>query len=345
MSGPAEELTHNRNNEVTVGIWRHGDEVRKVLGPPRGAAGAAGWAASHDARHWNYWRREALVYTTGLPARLGLASPALLAPPLERGDGYVELRLEWVDGRSGHGFGVDDVAATALALGRSQGRGAAVDEPWLSRGFVRAYVASKAVDAALLSSEEAWSQPLVIAADVDVDAWRDAALVLWRERERLFQVLESSPRAVCHLDVWPNNVVRRSGGGDGGDDGDAVFLDWSFVGDGAVGEDVGNLVPDSVFDLFLPSAALPALEAAALDAYLRGLREARWRGDDRAVVRAVHASAVKYAWLTPLMLASASLPQQDYGGAELAAGAAHRLAERARTIIYLSGWASDALSG
>ena len=53
--------------------------------------------------------------------------------------------------------------------------------------------------------------------------------------------MERLPRAVCHLDVWPNNIIRRAAG-------EIVLVDWAFAGDGALGEDIGNLVPDCVFD-------------------------------------------------------------------------------------------------
>ena len=70
-----------------------------------------------------------------------------------------------------------------------------------------------------------------------------------------------------HLDVGPNNVICDAGG-------DIVFLDWAFVGDGALGEDIGNLVLDSVYDLLLHHDLLDELDARLTSAYLQGLREA-----------------------------------------------------------------------
>ena len=52
-------LTHNPLNGVTAGVWRQDDVVHKVLTRRREAP--PHWAASDDPRHWNYWRREALV--------------------------------------------------------------------------------------------------------------------------------------------------------------------------------------------------------------------------------------------------------------------------------------------
>jgi hypothetical protein len=66
-------LDHNPLNGVTGGLWRSGGAVHKVL--TRRAGAPAHWAASTEPRHWNYWRREALVHETVLPGRLGLGSP------------------------------------------------------------------------------------------------------------------------------------------------------------------------------------------------------------------------------------------------------------------------------
>jgi hypothetical protein len=87
----------------------------------RRRAAPAHWAASDDRRHWNHWRREALVYASGLPARPGLGAPRVL-DVVDLPDGDVELRLEHVDGRHAGALTIDDLVAAAVALGRAQGR-------------------------------------------------------------------------------------------------------------------------------------------------------------------------------------------------------------------------------
>ena len=82
------------------------------------------------------------------------------------------------------------------------------------------------------------------------------------------------PRTVCHLDVWPNNVIRPPGWRGGPPD-------WAFIGDGAIGEDAGNLVPDSFFDWPLRPGFAEDLPGAVTEAYLEGLRAAGWTGDPK----------------------------------------------------------------
>ncbi|MBK9178774.1 MAG: aminoglycoside phosphotransferase [Acidimicrobiales bacterium] len=292
-----EELPHNRANGVTLGLWREwyrgSTAVVKAIG--RRADAPAHWAPSDDPRHWNYWRREILAYRTGLPARLGLCAPEVLdvvAGP----DDSTELRLEDVEGRHGAGLTIDDVAAAAHGLGAGQGDPRhQPDHPWLSRGFLRAYTASKPFDRSLLDRDDLWGQPLIAE---HLEGLRAPLVALRDERDRLVGLVEGAPRAVCHLDAWMNNVIRRP-------DGEVVFVDWAFVGDGALGEDPSNLVIDSVMDLMWPVARLDELDAAVWEAYRAGLHAAGWRGDDRLVRLAMCAAAVKYEWLPVVLLLQA----------------------------------------
>ena len=340
----AELLTHNLHNAVTAGIWRvrAGERtfILKVVSPGREGA-AAGRAASDDPTHWNYWAREALAYQHGVTASYaaeGLAGPELLAH-YPRPDGTIALWLAdaLAEGAlPGPRWSLDDYARFAHRLGMAQGRlasGADPAYPWLSRQFLRRYSLSKPYDPALLDADAAWAQPLV--RDHFPAALRPALIHFHDEREMFFDLLERLPRTLCHLDVWPNNLFARA-------DGRFVLVDWAFVGDGALGEDVGNLVPDAVFDLFVPARDLPELDRVVFAGYLAGLREAGWDGDGRLVRLGMCASAIKYVWLPPLMLVRAGdATQLDYGG-KATVDAARRYAERGRVFTFLLAWAQEA---
>ena len=104
------------------------------------------------------------------------------------------------------------------------------------------------------------------------------------------------------------------------------------MGDGAVGEDVGNLVPDAVFDPFLPHELLGELDARLSLAYLAGLREAGFAGDERLVRLGICASAVTYDWLTAHCLANAAADAHPDYGRESTVDAGARCAARAAGI-------------
>jgi hypothetical protein len=293
-----EELTHNAGNQATGGIWRvEGPAGRAVLklANAGGDAGAA-WATSERGDHWNAWRREPLAYRSGLAQAAfgdaGLGAPRLLEL-VELGPGALALWLEEVEGLPGPRWSVDRLAGAAGRLGRAQAGWAGRELPyaWLSRRWLRQYVASKPI-----REPVAWDHPLAVA------AWpaelRAGLRRLWERRGELLGQAEALPRTLCHLDVWPMNLIAR-----GGPDDEIVLLDWSFVGDGAVGEDVANLIADSVADALIDPALLPEIDREVTAAYLAGLRAGGWRGGDAVVRRAIEVTgAAKYCWLAPIML-------------------------------------------
>ncbi|MEU6347848.1 aminoglycoside phosphotransferase [Streptomyces sp. NPDC047072] len=337
-TGPAfvSSLTHNPKNGVTGGVWHitagEREAVLKVLTRRKGVTGH--WAASDDPRHWNHWRREAEVYARGLAQvwqPYGIRAPRLLAC-VERADGDVALWLESVRGRPGQRWPVQTHVRHAHRMGLAQGAVGALDEPWLSRRFLRDYTGGQSTGQELLDEDAAWRQPLV--RDHFPAGLRQDMVRLRHDREWFLDVMESLPRAFCHLDQWPANV-RADGR-------DTVLLDWAFAGDGALGEDLGNYLPDSVFDLFVPAARLPAYAAAAYEAYVDGLRKSGWQGDEQLVRLAVCASAVKYDWLAGLMLARAGEEKQsDYGGVGTVSPE-RRYRERGLALAFLAGWAAEA---
>jgi hypothetical protein len=126
-------------------------------------------------------------------------------------------------------------------------------------------------------------------------------------------------------------------------DGSFALIDWAFVGRGALGEDVGNLVPDSCFDHFVRAEHLPDLERVVFDSYLRGLRTAGWNGDPNLIRLAMWSSSVKYDWLAPVTLASAreSRHYRYGGGGEIDGDFVLR--ERSQALQFNAGWARKAI--
>jgi hypothetical protein len=304
--------------------------MRSTNCSPTGRGLATGWASSDEPRHWNYWRREALVYTTELPARLGLGAPRLLGAETTA-EGDIELRLEHVGGRHGGTLTIDDLEAAAEALGRAQGRPDPPVDPWLSRGYQRGYAGSRPTYWELLDDDAAWAQPLI--REHFPPGLRAGLVALHAGREWLLNVLEELPRGVCHLDVWPNNIFRRP-------DGEVVLIDWSFVGDGALGEDISNLILDSVNDLHFPGDALAEIEQRAARAYLSGLRESGWQGDERLVRLGICAAAVKYDWLVTLCLQQAGDASHSAYG--VSADAAELYRTRGQALARCARWAAEA---
>lgn len=335
----SEGLPHDPANAVTAAVERVSDarggtRVRKRLRHPRAASPDVDprWAGSDVPAHWNFWRREADVY------RDDEVSESLAGTGLGVADAEVDvgadgatLLLEDVSGVPGERFALEDHAALAAGLGRWQAQGP-WRAPWASRGFLRAYSTSRRAPMELVDDDAAWAQPLV------ADLWPPGLRAGWSRllahREQLLTAMEALPRTRCHLDAWVLNEIRRPTG-------EVVLLDWAFAGDGSIGEDVGDHVPDAVLDLFWPAERLGELDAACTGAYLDGLRERGWTGDADLVRLGITASAVKYAWLLPLMLARAG--DAEHRAYQRTADAEHLYAQRGIALAQTVGWCDEAV--
>jgi len=325
-------LRHNTRTGVTKGVWEiahpDGRTVLKLLTP---GTGDPAWRGSFDETDFRYWRREALLFEAGLPQAFGDAGirlPRLLGS-FQRAQGDIALWMEALGPEPD--WTLDEHHETARRFGHAQGSiaGASLsaDHPWLTREFLPQYLAAaEPIPWHLLEDESVWEIPLV-AECVPRDLGRRIRS-LHEDASRLLALIAALPRTLCHLDLWPANLFWTEG--------DLVPIDWAFCGWGAVGEDAGNLIADSAFDLLRPAGLLPRIEEAVVGGYLVGLREAGWAGDPEVVPMAVAAGAVKFSWLLPVMLerAAAGTGHVGYGGRAEDERLLYR--ERATALSYLA---------
>ena len=120
------------------------------------------------------------------------------------------------------------------------------------------------------------------------------------DQARYLDALDRLPRTLCHLDLHPANLFA---------DGDesTVAIDWSFAGIAALGEDAGNLVPDSVLDFHVDPARIDELYELVAGGYEAGLRDAGWDGPPSLVRLGMAATiAAKYSWIAPAILRAAT---------------------------------------
>ena len=223
-------------------------------------------------------------------------------------------------------------------LGRAQApflSGRAVPSfPWLSEGFLRQYSSEKPAEWELLDDNETWQHPVV--RETFPLGLREGVVLVHANRERLYRISESLPRTLCHLDFWPKNLFRLPGG-------QVILIDWGFAGLGSIGEDIGNLVPDTSFDHFIAAEHLPHLEQVVFDGYLRGLRSTGWDEDPRLVQLGMWSSPVKYDWLAPFTLAQVGQDRQYRYGGDGEVDAIFKFRERSRALAFTAGWARQAL--
>jgi hypothetical protein len=276
-----------------------------------------------------------LAYTTGFAAKVyadaGIAPPALL-DVAERPDGAIELWLADAQGIPGMSWSVPRLAHFARQLGVAQARWVdrVPDLPWLSRRWLAQYLANGPSRGVSISDDEHWNHPVAATWPTSV---RHQLRRLWAQRHAVLAVAEATPRTVCHLDVWPNNLIE--------DDATTVLLDWSFTGEGGIGEDAANLIVDSVADGLMDVALLPEIADAVTEEYIAGLHDGGWEGAPDTVRHAIAAfGAAKYCWFGPLVLSrvirDGAFGHPQYGRDTSGESALHRLQG---LVTLLADWA------
>lgn len=283
---------------ATLGVWRVRAGARtavlKLLGLREAAH--ANWRAGVDEADWMYWRREACAYESDLFAEMtdGVRAPDCLHIA-DRRDGSVAVWLEDLHGRSGADWTLADYAHASRHFGRWQGRAVVEDQTrtdgWLSRNWLRSYLRQRDVDDELLADDGPWRRAeLNECFDIDDIA---RMRTMRADRPIFLDALTALPPVVCHLDLHPRNLFADPTG-------TTAVIDWAYVGVGRLGEDVGNLVPDSVLDFHVPADQIERLDERITDAYNSGLAEVGADIDPRRVRLGMTATmAAKYAWIAP----------------------------------------------
>jgi hypothetical protein len=240
-----------------------------------------------DPAHARYWKREALLYRSGLIDDLpgGLRAPRCYGCD-DLADGTVWLWLERVREDGDAAWPVARWALAARHLGRFNGAYLAQRPlprtPWLGGGRLRAVVESSAPLVARIAAapddpavRRWWPRPVVAAIQR-----------LWEARGVLCAALERLPQTFGHGDAIRRNLLAVAGrsdpeaGGAGAEE--TVAIDWEFAGLYAAGEEVGQTLSAASAFYDLAPADLPELDTALFAAYLAGLRDAGWRGDATA---------------------------------------------------------------
>lgn len=107
-------------------------------------------------------------------------------------------------------------------------------------------------------------------------------------RSGLLDALDRLPHTLCHLDAWRPNLLSV---GTPNGDSETVALDWAFVGTGAIGEEVGQLVAADLLFAGADASRPAEFGEMVLASFVEGLRDAGWRGDARLVRLGYSASA------------------------------------------------------
>jgi hypothetical protein len=190
----------------TVGVWRDGDLVVKRLTAP--LPGDPGELS--DPTHFAHWRRPAEVAVS----RVVESSPGLRGTPVVRLEEDPEGITLW------HAA-VEPEQLTGPFVAQALGRFTGTDLgalPWLASGQLAARLSR-------IQRRGGWRT-------LERTTVADVADRLWSRRGHFLTAVAELPQVPQHGDPVPANLLRRDGD-------DVLAIDWSTLGTGPVGADLG----------------------------------------------------------------------------------------------------------
>ena len=224
LDEPAAVVTEGWSCRPLGGGASEGIGLYRVTGSARVGGATHPWALvckvcapanGIDPGAWDYPPREPLAYGSGLLAALpgGLAAPRCLAVEAQP-DGTTRLWLEAVADAHPGPWSLDRYALVARRLGRFNGAylaGAPLpDQPWLSRGWLRDFVAPSGPALAELEHLAGPGGPPLLRRLYPPPVVAELGR-LWAERERFLAALDRLPQTFCHHDAFRRNLLHRAG--------------------------------------------------------------------------------------------------------------------------------------
>jgi hypothetical protein len=276
LNWQVKQLGGGAGNPVSLGLFRYfgscqskNEEkdwsiILKIIQSPANV-GSVNMGEGEDTSHWNYWKREPLVYQSGLLQNLpnGLSAPQLFAVTEITGN-YIFLWLEDIIEDQTKDWTLEQYAWTARLLGRLNGNFIKNDKrfnyPWLS-----------------LNRHHSWIEMM----PWDIFSWDDPrALIRYRSPEfnsfrkllsqnkRFLTILDQIPQTISHGDTYPTNFKIRELKNR---QLETVALDWALTGITPIGDDLGQFVFGAITNL--KSDSPEDIENLLFESYIKGLRD------------------------------------------------------------------------
>jgi hypothetical protein len=246
--------------------------VLKAVGAPA--------SGSHEPSARSYWKREALVYQSGLLTELpgDLHAPRCFGVTEYAGEElwiWLEDIVETEDGE----WPLQRYGLAARALGHLNGAYLEAHKrlshlAWLSSGLLRPRLAS--AEAGIDELPALRHHPFL--AELLPGDTVERMLYLWRAREPLLALLARLPQTLCHHDAFRRNLLARRGP-DGRQQ--IVAIDWAKTGSGVIGEELVPLFATTLRFVTIELAKIAEMDALIFAGYVDGLRAAGWQGDAR----------------------------------------------------------------
>ena len=269
--------------------------VLKVLGDPPHSGGPFDVGCVHEPQDWSYWKREAQAFGSGLLS--DLPGPFVAVRCFEvtsAADGMQWLWLEALNGAEAKApLTPEQLTDMAYDLGAfaaqwAEKRAQLDEQPWLAQHWLRSiatFARTFGVDHAATHAG-CWNNPLLTSVGIPPST-QDRVAALVHATDDLLDLHESLPTTLAHHDAHADNLFwDRSARGRR-----TVAIDWGFAGRAPVGADLGVHIACNILRGAVDPLVAREFDRSSTAAYLQGLRDFGWRGDEEAVLFARATSA------------------------------------------------------
>jgi hypothetical protein len=258
-----------------------------------------------DPIHFLYWKREALVFQSGILRDWeGGLVPVQCYGVSEPTPDLAWLWLEDLPETPDMLWNLDRHILAARHFGEFNGahvgKKLADGFPWLNQNFIGQYLPTLTLWLGIedtVRNPTCWAHPAVKRAFPLPVVER--ILRALESSDKIVSKLGTQPQTLSHQDTDRRNLFakRRAGG-----QAQTVAIDWGFMGLAAVGEDLGNQIFGNLFHLEVAASEAQPYQEAAFEAYLEGLHDAGWQGNLEEVRLACAAQALTYIIFVPWIL-------------------------------------------
>ncbi|MHA7967520.1 hypothetical protein ACX93W_25690 [Paenibacillus sp. CAU 1782] len=238
----------------------------------------------NQVEHYYYWKREVLVYQSGMLSRLPLSIRAPLCHAVEEhpdGDVWIWLEDMAIEAiQSDWSFA--HMSKISHLLGKYNGvyiTGTPLPtESFLCHSWLRSWV-----EVCVAYTKPIEEQKVIWDSCLEDFNGNSSMWELYQiNRHRVNSLLETRellPRVFTHQDVhWDNIFIEQVNGIDS-----LLAIDWQFASISGVGEELGRMFGYALIKNKIPINKVEEYKEALFQSYLQGLRDKGWKGNSKLV--------------------------------------------------------------
>lgn len=260
-----------------------------------------------DLAHHNYWRREALIFESGLLEELpeSIATAKCYLIEEQEDDHTIWLWMEHIEGQYAQSQEQFDLIARQLGRfnGAYLGGKTLPDQEWICRGWLRSWTT-----ACKKYAPNPGACLDALHRDIERSIWT------WfqdfnEKIDKSLTSLDRLPRVLAHQDLSQMNIflVNKDSEIDR-----VILIDWQFLSISGIGEDLAKMFGVNMSLGIIPVGHYRMFQASLFQAYITGLRDMGWEGDERlARYGYCIGTALRSVWEVPKYISLVVQPVEE----------------------------------